>query len=146
MASLARDIHVSFDSVRNWIEIFENFFMVFRIAPWTRKISRAITKEKKLYLFDYAGVDSPAAKFENNDNQRRSLAVVAAVTKFWGWFYLRPFCWVSLTAKKLNRNATIRVVLSPQPATVLLDDRPPRNDISVSSIELLTNNRIQGIV
>jgi hypothetical protein len=39
-------------------------------------------------------------KFENNDNQRRSLAVVAAVTKFWGWFYLRPFCWVSLAAKK----------------------------------------------
>ncbi len=39
-------------------------------------------KEKKLYLFDYAGIDSPAAKFENNDNQRRSLAVVAAVTKF----------------------------------------------------------------
>jgi hypothetical protein len=39
--------------------------MVFRIAPWTRKISRAITKEKKLYLFDYAGIDSPAAKFEN---------------------------------------------------------------------------------
>jgi predicted AAA+ superfamily ATPase len=65
MASLSRDIHVSFDSVRNWIEIFENFFMVFRIAPWTRKIARAITKEKKLYLFDYAGIDSPAAKFEN---------------------------------------------------------------------------------
>ena len=65
MASLARDIHVSFDSVRNWIEIFENFFMVFRIAPWTRKIARAITKEKKLYLFDYAGIDSSAEKFEN---------------------------------------------------------------------------------
>ncbi len=65
MASLARDINVSFDSVRNWIEIFENFFMVFRISPWSKKISRAITKEKKLYLFDYASIDSPAAKFEN---------------------------------------------------------------------------------
>ncbi|RZB35195.1 MAG: uncharacterized protein SRB1_00963 [Desulfobacteraceae bacterium Eth-SRB1] len=65
MASLARDIHVSFDSVRNWIEIFENFFMVFRIPPWSQKISRAITKEKKLYLFDYAGIESQAAKFEN---------------------------------------------------------------------------------
>ena len=65
MASLSRDIHVSFDSVRNWIEIFENFFMVFRIPPWSQKISRAITKEKKLYLFDYAGIESQAAKFEN---------------------------------------------------------------------------------
>jgi len=65
MASLSRDIHVSFDSVRNWLEILENFFMIFRISPWSAKISRAITKEKKLYLFDYAGIDSPAAKFEN---------------------------------------------------------------------------------
>jgi predicted AAA+ superfamily ATPase len=65
MAGLSRDLRVSFDSVRNWIELFENFFMVFRIAPWTRKISRAITKGKKLYLFDYAGLDSPAARFEN---------------------------------------------------------------------------------
>ena len=65
MASLARDIHVSFDSVRKWIKIFENFFMVFRIPPWSEKISRAITKEKKLYLFDYAGIESQAAKFEN---------------------------------------------------------------------------------
>ena len=65
MASLARDIHVSFDSVRSWIEIFENFFMVFRIPPWSQKISRAITKEKKLYLFDYASIESPSAKFEN---------------------------------------------------------------------------------
>ncbi len=65
MAGLSRDIGVSFDSVRNWIELFEDFFMVFRIAPWTRKIFRAITKEKKLYLFDYAGIESSAAKFEN---------------------------------------------------------------------------------
>ncbi len=65
MASLARDINVSFDSVRSWIDIFEKFFMVFRIPRWSQKISRAITKEKKLYLFDYASIESPSAKFEN---------------------------------------------------------------------------------
>ena len=65
MASLARDMNVSFDSVKKWIGLFENFFMVFRISPWSRKIPRAISKEKKLYLFDYAGIESPAAKFEN---------------------------------------------------------------------------------
>lgn len=39
--------------------------MVFRISPWSKKIARPITKEKKLYLFDYAGIESAAAKFEN---------------------------------------------------------------------------------
>lgn len=65
MAGLSRDIGVSFDSVRSWIDLFESFFMVFRIPPWSRKISRAITKEKKLFLFDYGGIESPAARFEN---------------------------------------------------------------------------------
>ena len=65
MASISRDIQVSFDSVKKWIGLLENFFMVFRLSPWIPKISRAITKEKKLYLFDYAGIESSASKFEN---------------------------------------------------------------------------------
>ncbi|RLB98657.1 MAG: hypothetical protein DRH34_13615 [Deltaproteobacteria bacterium] len=65
MANLSRDIKVSFDSIKSWLALFENFFMVFRISPWTAKISRAITKEKKIYLFDYASIDSKGAKFEN---------------------------------------------------------------------------------
>ena len=65
IASLAGDIQVSFDSVKAWLDLFENFFLIFRISPWTVKINRTITKEKKLYLFDYAGIESDAAKFEN---------------------------------------------------------------------------------
>ncbi len=65
MASLARDIHVSFDSIRSWLDVLEDFFMIFRLSPWNKRISRAITKEKKAYLFDYAAVESPSAKFEN---------------------------------------------------------------------------------
>jgi uncharacterized protein len=65
MANLSQDIQVSFDSIKNWLELFENFFLIFRLSPWSKKISRAITKEKKVYLFDYAGLDSDAVKFEN---------------------------------------------------------------------------------
>jgi predicted AAA+ superfamily ATPase len=63
--SLARDLQVSFDSIRNWLEVFESFFLIFRVSPWTKKISRAITKEKKVYLYDYARIPSLAARFEN---------------------------------------------------------------------------------
>lgn len=62
---LARDIQVSFNAIRNWLGIFEAFFLVFRISPWVSRIARAITKEKKLYLYDYAGISSASAKFEN---------------------------------------------------------------------------------
>lgn len=65
MASLSEDIQTSFTSIRDWLEIFERFYLIFRLSPWTKKISRTITKEKKLYLFDYAQIRNPAAKFEN---------------------------------------------------------------------------------
>ena len=63
--SLAQDIQVSPKAAQEWIKIFESFYLVFTLKPWTKKITRAITKERKLYLFDYAEIPDPAAKFEN---------------------------------------------------------------------------------
>lgn len=65
MDSLARDLQVSFNSIRNWLDVFDGFFLSFRLSPWEKKISRAITKERKLYLFDYGSIVEPAQKFEN---------------------------------------------------------------------------------
>jgi predicted AAA+ superfamily ATPase len=63
--SLARDLKVSYNSVRNWLSIFERFFLTFSIGPWTRKISRTIQKERKVYLWDSPRIKDPAARFEN---------------------------------------------------------------------------------
>jgi predicted AAA+ superfamily ATPase len=65
MDGLARDIQVSFGSVRSWLAIFESFFLFFRLSPWTSRVSRAILKEKKPYFFDVGRVTDPAARFEN---------------------------------------------------------------------------------
>lgn len=65
MASLSEDLQTSFTSIRDWLEIFERFYLTFRLSPWAKKINRAITKEKKLYLFDYAQIQNPAIRFEN---------------------------------------------------------------------------------
>lgn len=65
MASLSRDLQVSFNSIRNWLYVFDAFFLTLRLSPWEKRITRAITKEKKVYLYDYASIADPAAKFEN---------------------------------------------------------------------------------
>lgn len=64
-ASLAGNLGVSYNSVRNWLSVFERFFLVFSIPTWTEKISRAILKERKYYLWDYPRIKNPAARFEN---------------------------------------------------------------------------------
>jgi predicted AAA+ superfamily ATPase len=65
VASLSRDLQVSFNSVKEWLEVFERFYLAFRISPWSKNVSRAITKEQKLYLMDYGQIVDRAVRFEN---------------------------------------------------------------------------------
>ncbi len=63
--NLAQDIQTAFDSIKSWLALFESFYLIFMISPWTRKISRAISKEKKLYLFNYTEIQDKGSMFEN---------------------------------------------------------------------------------
>lgn len=63
--SLSHDLKVSYNSVRNWLSVFERFFLCFSIGPWTLRITRAIQKERKVYLWDTPRIKEPAARFEN---------------------------------------------------------------------------------
>jgi predicted AAA+ superfamily ATPase len=63
--TLARDLKVSYNSVNNWLKMFERFFLTISITPWTLKISRAIQKERKIYLWDCPRIKNDGARFEN---------------------------------------------------------------------------------
>ncbi|UCD78695.1 MAG: ATP-binding protein [Desulfobacterales bacterium] len=63
--SLSQTLKVSYNTVRNWLGAFQRFFLIFSLSPWTRKISRAILKEQKVYLWDAPRIKDPAARFEN---------------------------------------------------------------------------------
>lgn len=65
MDNLAGDLQVAPDTVKQWLRLFDAFYLVFTVAPWARKISRAITRMPKLYFFDYVRVADPGARFEN---------------------------------------------------------------------------------
>ena len=63
--SLASDLRVTYNSIRNWLSVFELFFLVFSVYPWTKKISRAIQKERKIYLWDTPRIEDESRRFEN---------------------------------------------------------------------------------
>jgi predicted AAA+ superfamily ATPase len=65
VSGMARDLQVSPVSVKNWLDLFERFFLTFSIAPWTEKVARAIVKERKVYLFDLPRLKNRGARFEN---------------------------------------------------------------------------------
>ena len=65
VTSLAENLKVSYNTIRSWLDILERFYLTFSIPTWTSKIARAIQKEKKYYLFDYARIKDDASRFEN---------------------------------------------------------------------------------
>jgi hypothetical protein len=64
-AACAEQLRVSHATVVSWIEVFKKFYLLFSIKPYHRRISRALLKEPKLYLYDFVQVREPAARFEN---------------------------------------------------------------------------------
>ena len=64
--SLAEDLQVDFSTVKRWISILENLYVIFRVSPWSKNIARSLTKAAKFYFYDNGQVlGDEGAKFEN---------------------------------------------------------------------------------
>ena len=69
LSSLARDLEVSSHTIKHWLQILENLYVIFPVRPFHHNIARSILKESKYYFYDtgavaQAGV-SAGAVFEN---------------------------------------------------------------------------------
>jgi len=125
MNSLAEDLQVSFDTVKQWLKLFDHFYLTFRLSPWTKAISRSLLKEKKLYLYNYPHISDTSARFEN----MVALELLRAVSQWnehgWGQFslhYLRD---------KDKRETDFLIARDNKPALIievkLSDDQPAEN-------------------
>lgn len=63
--ALREDMKTAFDTVKNWIEILQDFYVIFLLTPWRDSVARGLRKQPKLYFYDWAAVPDPAARFEN---------------------------------------------------------------------------------
>ena len=44
-------------SVISWMTVFERFFLTFKLRPYSKRISRSLVKEPKIYFYDYCKVE-----------------------------------------------------------------------------------------
>ncbi len=65
MNSLREDIKASFDSIKKWLLILEQFYYFFKIKPYSKNLARTIKKENKIYLYDWVEIEDDSVKFEN---------------------------------------------------------------------------------
>lgn len=64
--SLREDLNTDDKSVKRWVDILENAYVLFRVYPYTHKsIAGVIKKSPKIYFFDYGLIEDRAARIEN---------------------------------------------------------------------------------
>jgi predicted AAA+ superfamily ATPase len=64
-ANLAGDLQVDSKSVKNWLQLLENFYLVFSVTPYHTNVARSLLREPKYYFYDIARVRNEAARLEN---------------------------------------------------------------------------------
>jgi len=63
--SLANHLASSPLTVKNYLKRLEDFFLIFRITPYSRNIKRSLLKASKCYLYDWTSIEDKAKRFEN---------------------------------------------------------------------------------
>lgn len=64
--SLARALERDASTIKRWLTILENLFVIFKVTPWSKSIKKSIKKLPKYYFYDTARVQNgDGAKLEN---------------------------------------------------------------------------------
>lgn len=64
-ANLARDLERDINTIKRWLQLLENLYVIFRVTPFSKNISRSLLKEPKFYFYDIAQVEEDGARLEN---------------------------------------------------------------------------------
>ncbi len=65
-SNLARDLERDVNTIKRWLQLLENLYVIFKITPYHKNIARSLLKEPKYYFFDLAQVEGDdGAKLEN---------------------------------------------------------------------------------
>lgn len=64
--NISEDVAVSPNTIKKYIQVLEDLYIIFRVTPHSKNIARSILKEPKIYFFDTGLVQGDdGAKFEN---------------------------------------------------------------------------------
>jgi len=62
--NLAREVRVSIDTIRRWVDTLCNLHLGFLIRPWFKNVSRSLRKEPKWFLRDWASIEDVGDRAE----------------------------------------------------------------------------------
>lgn len=65
-SNLARDLERDPNTIKRWLQMLENLYVIFRVIPYHKNIARSLLKEPKFYFYDHTHAeDNDGARLEN---------------------------------------------------------------------------------
>jgi uncharacterized protein len=64
-SSLASHLELSNPTVKNYLKRLEDFYLAFKVHPYSKNIKRALLKAPKCYLYDWTRIKDEGKRFEN---------------------------------------------------------------------------------
>jgi len=64
-SNLASKLEKNHKTIKEWLQLLENLYVIFRISPYSKKIDRSLLKEPKYYFYDFAQIENDGVKLEN---------------------------------------------------------------------------------
>lgn len=65
LSHFAQKIGASVNTMKRWFKCLEMLYYSFTIPPWTKNIARSLTKDPKIYLWDWSQIVDVGKKSEN---------------------------------------------------------------------------------
>lgn len=65
VSSLASHLELSPPTIKNYLRRLEEFYLTFRIYPYSKNIKRSLLKAPKCYLYNWSQIKDPGKRFEN---------------------------------------------------------------------------------
>lgn len=63
--AVREDLDVAHATVKSMMRHLERLLVTFALTPYTRKLTRPVKRETKVYLYEWSTIEDPAARFEN---------------------------------------------------------------------------------
>lgn len=63
-SNLSREVGVSVDTIRRWVDLLVRLHYGFLVRPWFANVTKALRKEPKWFLREWSGIDEPGARAE----------------------------------------------------------------------------------
>lgn len=65
-ANLARDLERDPKTIKRWLQLLENLYVIYKVTPYHKNIARSLLKEPKYYFYDHCQVaNGDGAQLEN---------------------------------------------------------------------------------